>query len=348
MSKINLRDVPDFEQRSPSGKFHSFCRNLSLALGGVRNIGTWGGGHPFDLQLRTVPHGALVCPYHLHLAQWELFVVRSGNGVVRVEDEIHHVHAGDCFIHPPGEAHQITNMDSCDLELFIVADNPQLDACYYPDSNKWGLRPPGRFFRLAACDYFDGEDDGGDGTPNAHASFVPSPPPLAVAMRHWELSPFEQRKLSIDALPWEPWQSPKGKFRAAGKSISTALGAKGRTPVTHGGHPFDLELGRVPPGARICPFHSHSAQWEFYWFLAGTGEFRLGDEIFPIEPGDLVLAKPGVPHTFRNTGEVDLDYFLVADDPVTEFWHYPDSNKYGFSNPRKIFRITEVDYEDGE
>ena len=48
------------------------------------------------------------------------------------------------------------------------------------------------------------------------------------------------------------------------------------------------------------------------------------------------------------TGNVDLDYLLVADNPPNEFWHYPDSNKYGFRAPRKIFRATEVDYHDGE
>lgn len=356
MNKINLRDIPEQEQRSPSGKFHSFAKNISLALGGERNVGTWGGAHPFDLQLRRVPPGAAVCPYHLHLAQWELFVIRRGEATLRVDGVTHPVRTGDAFIHPPGEAHQLTNTGSGDLEVFIIADNPPLDAFFYPDSNKWGLRPPGRFFRLKECDYFDGEDDEApeprlrrtESSSATHASAQPTSPWPQHALAQGELAPFVRRKVSLDALPWEPWQSPKGKFRAAGKSISVALGAKGRTPLTQGGHPFDLELGRVPPGATICPFHSHSAQWEFYVFLAGTGEFRLGADRFAIEPGDCVLAKPGVPHNFRNTGDADLDYYLVADDPLTEFWHYPDSGKYGFSNPRRIFRLTEADYEDGE
>ena len=75
MHRIRIADLPWVEQHSPTKKFHSFCRNLSLALGGVRNAGTWGGGHPFDLQIRRLPPGAAVCPFHSHLAQWEMFVV---------------------------------------------------------------------------------------------------------------------------------------------------------------------------------------------------------------------------------------------------------------------------------
>ncbi len=348
MHKVNLRDIPEIEQRSPSGKFHSFARNVSLALGGVRNTGLWGGGHPFDVQIRSVPPGAAVCPFHLHLAQWELFVVRTGSGTLRVDDTQHHVRAGDCFIHPPGEAHQLINTDVRDLEVLIVADNPQLDAFHYPDSNKWGLRPPGSFFVLAEADYFQGEDAPDREPAPPAAPFTPTAAPLPGALCPWPIVPFAHRKTSLDALAWETWQSPQGRYRSAGRQVSAALGAKPRTPLTQGGHPFDLEQGRVPPGATVCPFHSHALQWELYLFTAGSGEFRLGEERFPIEPGDAVLARPGVPHTFRNTGPDDLDYFLVADDPAAEFWHYPDSQKFGFSSPRRIFRAVDADYFAGE
>lgn len=339
--KINLRDVPEKEQRSPSGKFHSFGRNLSLALGGIANTGAWGGGHPFDVQLRRIPAGAAVCPFHSHLAQWELFLVRSGGGTVRVGAETHAVRPGDAFIHPPGAAHQLRNTGDTDLEVLIVADNPFLDAFHYPDSDKWGLRPPGTFFRITPADYFDGEDEA---PPTSGGPvFKPAPPPAAVPLK-----PFAQRKVNLDDLDWETWESPDQKFRGAGRQVSLALGAKPRTPVGLGGHPFDLEVGRIPPGCRPCPFHSHSAQWEFYLFTAGRGVFRLGDRRFEVGPGDAVMAAPGVAHDMTCTGDTDLHYLLVADDPPVEFWHYPDSDKWGFNQPRKFFRMTEVGYDDGE
>jgi uncharacterized cupin superfamily protein len=335
MSKINLRDVPETEQRSPTGKFHSFAKNVSLALGGIRNAGVWGGGHPFDFQVRRIPPGAAVCPHHAHLAQWELFVVRRGAGTVRVGDERREVRTGDCFLHLPGEAHQLINTGDGELEVFIVADNPPLDACWYPDSQKWGLRPPGVFFKMAPVDYFEGEDT------------VVEPPPALPTLPQ-PSTPFSARCKNLDGIPWEDWQSPKGKFRGSFRGISLAFGAQHRTPQHQGGHPFDLELGKVPPGATLFPFHWHALQWEFYVFLEGCGEFRLSDATFAVEPGDCVMAAPGVGHGFRNTGNSDLLYFVIADDPPNEFWAYPDSNKFGFPKPRRIFRANDAEYSDGE
>lgn len=342
--KIRVRDLPELEQRSPSGKFHSYSRNLSLALGAPRNTGTWGGGHPFDCQIRRLPPGAAICPFHVHLGQWELFLIRSGEGTVRAGDERHPVRAGDCFIHPPGEAHQLINTGAADLEVLIVADNPAVDAFHYPDSNKWGIRPPDAFFRLTPAAYFDGEDES-------------APLPLAFAPGHYPAAalgitppttPFARRKVNLADVAWEDWSSPKGKFRSSGRQVSAALGAVGRAPLTQGGHPFDLEAGKLAPGALACPFHWHALQWEFYLFTEGCGEFRLGENRFAVEPGDAVMAAPFVAHSLRNTGGADLHYLCVADDPPADYWHYPDSGKYGFSSPRKIFRADEVDYFEGE
>jgi len=339
MNRVHIADLPWEEQYSPTKKFHSFARNISLALGGVRNAGTWGGGHPFDLQIRRIPPGAAVCPFHSHLAQWELYIVQSGQGTVRAGAETHPVETGDVFVHPPGEPHQLTNSGTTDLEVLIVADNPQLDAFYYPDSNKWGLRPPGKYFRTSEAAYFDGEEPAIVGA----APYRPSGSPPAPA-----LTPFAQRKLRSDDLPWEPWASPKGKFRATSKELSIALGAQRNTPTGLGGHPFDLELGKLAPGECGCPFHSHAAQWECFIFLTGTGSVRTTAGSNQIVAGDVILHPPGTSHQFSNTGDTDLLYYLVADNPPVDYWHYPDSGKWGLRAPRKFFRITEADYWDGE
>lgn len=344
MSRIHLTTVPELEQRSPGGKYHSHCRNLSLALGGVRNTGQWGGGHPFDLQIRRIPPGAAVCPYHAHLAQWELFMVRSGHGTVRVGDDRHSIRPGDVFFHPPGIAHQLANAGTVDLEVLIVTDNPLLDACHYPDSDKWGLRPPGIFFRLTHADYFEGEEPPSGAGQRVEVRNTNIADYFSAAGR----TPFSARLVNLEELAWESWASPRGRFAQAGKQVSVALGAKARQPLTQGGHPFDLEWGRVPAGKTAVPFHSHALQWECYFFQAGTGEFRLGEECFTVSAGDLVLAKPGVPHTFANTGAGDLVYLLVTDDPLADYVIYPDSGKCGFSSPRRTFRPADALYFDGE
>jgi uncharacterized cupin superfamily protein len=338
MPRIHLADISAIEARSSSGKFHSFCQNLSIALGGARNSGLAQGGHPFDVQIRRIPPGAAICPFHSHLAQWEFFVVRAGAGTVRVGHEKHAVKVGDFFVHPPGEPHQLVNTGATDLEVLIVADNPDLDACYYPDSNKWSLRSAG-IFRTTAAGYFEGEDDA---PADAHAYKPPvapeAPPP----------APFAERKSNLTALTWDIWQSPKQKYRADFAQLSEAIGAKRNTPTRLGGHPFDLELGKVSPGFCGCPYHSHVTQWELYIFLRGIAAFRTPSGIDHVGAGDIVLCPPGEAHQFTNTGADDVLYLLVADNPIHDVFYYPDSDKWGLRAPRKFFRLDEVDYWDRE
>jgi uncharacterized cupin superfamily protein len=158
MKKIRIADLPWEEFRSPRGKYRSSFQNVSLALGGKRDVGPWGGGHPFDLQLRRVPPGAAVCPLHAHTVQWELFVVLSGVATVRVDAETHRVEAGEAFIQPPGVAHQIVNTGAEDFVFYVIADNSPADSTYYPNSQKWQLKPQRKLFRMTEVDYFDGEE----------------------------------------------------------------------------------------------------------------------------------------------------------------------------------------------
>ena len=339
MNRVHLPSLPWDEIKSPTGKFHSFCQNISLALGGLRNTGTWGGGHPFDLQVRRIPPGAAVCPYHLHLGQRELFVVRSGSGTVRTSEGRTEVKTGDVFFHPPGAAHQLINSGAVDLEVLIVADNPPVDGGYYPDSDKWYLRPPVKLFRLTEVGYFDGEDTPVAGAAPYQLAPAPAAPPIA---------PFAQRKLHLDDVAWETWESPNKKFRSSYQEISIALGAKRNTLTGLGGHPFDLELNRLAAGECGYPFHSHAAQWELFFILEGHGIVRVGTESHVVTAGDVVLHPPGEAHQITASREADLVFLIITDNPPVDLWHYPDSNKWGHSTTRDFFRMNAADYWDGE
>lgn len=157
MKKINVGQLKWSPWKSPRGKYAQFGKGISDALGDVR--GGWPKkGHPFNVELVRVPPGKSACPYHLHTNQWEMFVVTSGTGVVRANGKRSKVVAGDAMMHPPGEAHELINTGKDDLVFYIIADNPTTDVFYYPDSKKWGIKSPRKFFRMQEVDYYESEE----------------------------------------------------------------------------------------------------------------------------------------------------------------------------------------------
>lgn len=155
-------------------------------------------------------------------------------------------------------------------------------------------------------------------------------------------------KVNLRTVPWMEWSSPGGKFHGAGQQLSLAVGAVEGARACDGGHPFDLEHGRLRPGKSGCPFHSHSSQYELYVIRTGRGTVRHGSAQREVEAGDAVMHPPGEAHQLINTGPTDLEYFLVADNPAVDVWSYPDSNKWGFRPRGGIFRRHDVHYYAGE
>jgi uncharacterized cupin superfamily protein len=156
-------------------------------------------------------------------------------------------------------------------------------------------------------------------------------------------------KVNTGTLEEDTWDSPKGKFRGAAKEISEALGRKPLSTDLLERHPFDVEILRVEPGQTPYPYHSHSAQWEFYHVISGTGTVRYKDGTTQVVAGDAFLFKPGEPHQIINDGAVDLIVYVVADNPIGESCHYPDSNKWLVRSPeRRIVRSEDLGYYDGE
>jgi uncharacterized cupin superfamily protein len=157
------------------------------------------------------------------------------------------------------------------------------------------------------------------------------------------------RKINTRDVVEESWSSPKGTFAGAGKQISLALGREPMSGDLDKRHPFDVEILRIPPGKTPYPFHSHSAQWEFYHVISGKGVARDERGTTPIEPGDAFIFRPGEAHAFTNDGSEDLVIYVIADNPFGESCHYPDSNKWVVRSPeRRLIRSDALDYYDGE
>jgi uncharacterized cupin superfamily protein len=157
------------------------------------------------------------------------------------------------------------------------------------------------------------------------------------------------RIINTNELEEYSWSSPKGKFAGAGKQVSEALGRLPQSTDLLQRHPFDVEILRIPPGKTPCPYHLHSAQWEFYHVISGSGTARDGGGTTPIKAGDAFLFKPDEPHQIINSGEADLVLYVVADNPIGESLYYPDSQKWAVRAPeRRLLRGEALDYYDGE
>src|SRR5213595_509629 len=76
---------------------------------------------------------------------------------------------------------------------------------------------------------------------------------------------------------------------------------------------------------------------------------RRQDEV---EPGDAFIFGPNEPHQLINSGDEDLIYYVIADNPIGESGYYPDSGKWKVNKSsaadRVVIKGQETDYFDGE
>lgn len=162
MKKINVSEIKEDPWQSPKGKYAVAFTGISEALGRDPQSLDLAKRWPFDLELSRMPTGKSNFPFHAHSAQWEMYLIVSGNGSVRDKDGSTNVVAGDAFIFGPNEAHQITNSGTVDLMYYVIADNPIGESAYYPDSKKWKANKTSAADRVVIkgpeADYFDGEE----------------------------------------------------------------------------------------------------------------------------------------------------------------------------------------------
>jgi uncharacterized cupin superfamily protein len=113
------------------------------------------GGSVYELDA-----GQSVCPYHYEQPEEEWLVVLVGRPTLRDPDGEHELAEGDtvCFLAGPDGAHKVTNRTDEPVRILMLSTKATTAVAVYPDSNKVGVWPPGKLFRLDdAVDYFDGE-----------------------------------------------------------------------------------------------------------------------------------------------------------------------------------------------
>jgi uncharacterized cupin superfamily protein len=160
------------------------------------------------------------------------------------------------------------------------------------------------------------------------------------------------RKVNINEIKEEAWQSPGGKYAVSFKGISEALGREPASLDLSKRHPFDLEWNRVPPGKSNFPYHAHSAQWELYLIVSGEGKVRDKDGTTEVVAGDAFIFGSDEAHQLINSGKEDLVYYVIADNPIGESSYYPDSGKWKVNKSsaadRVVIKGRETDYFGGE
>ena len=107
------------------------------------------------------------CPYHLHHAQEEMFIVLEGSGTLRVDGEMLPLKSGDVVFIPPGPEypHQIINTSEAPLKYLSISTRETPEICEYPDSGKFlaeGSLDKSTPFEVIerrgmSLDYWDGE-----------------------------------------------------------------------------------------------------------------------------------------------------------------------------------------------
>ena len=101
------------------------------------------------------------------------------------------------------------------------------------------------------------------------------------------------------------------ELRAAGPPAGG--GPVERIPL-HQGRGSTVNLVRVlaPHGV---PTEMHREHDEIMHILEGEGEFRIGDRVVRVKPGDVVIAPAGTHHGAKTGGLVLLSIFAPGQDP---------------------------------
>ncbi len=130
------------------------------AMLGLRNLGA---------SYNVVPPGKSSCPFHVHHAEDEMFVILEGVGEYRFGEKTYPVKAGDVLGAPAGDAawaHQLINTGTTPIRYLGISTNSPIEVVEYPDSGKFlvSSRRPGdkgklRFVGRAETtrDYWEGE-----------------------------------------------------------------------------------------------------------------------------------------------------------------------------------------------
>jgi len=147
---VNIHDVPtEGDEADPPG-YRARMARFGPSIGAEHL-----GGSVYDLD-----PGESVCPYHYEHPEEEWLLVLAGGPTLRDPEGEHELVEGDlvCFPEGPDGAHKVTNRTDEPVRILMLSTRAKTAVAVYPDSNKVGVWPLGKLFRIEdAVDYYDGE-----------------------------------------------------------------------------------------------------------------------------------------------------------------------------------------------
>jgi uncharacterized cupin superfamily protein len=158
VSIVNLFDVEaQWDEDDPAGYGTGYVR-----------VGPLVGSEQVGLSVYELPPGQSICPYHYEIGFEEWLFVLVGRPTLRTPDGERELAPWDVAFFPNGEdgAHKVTNRTDETARVAMLSNKGDPGVSVYPDSNKVGVWPPGKLFRLGdAVDYWDGEAEPPASTP---------------------------------------------------------------------------------------------------------------------------------------------------------------------------------------
>jgi uncharacterized cupin superfamily protein len=140
---------PEYDSSDPEG-YRAGMDRFGPKIGATQL-----GGSVYEL-----PPGQSICPYHYEIGFEEWLFVLTGRPTLRTPEGTRELRPWDVAFFPDGPdgAHKVTNNTDETSRVAILSNKGDPGAAVYPDSDKIGIWPPNKLFRIGdAVDYWDGE-----------------------------------------------------------------------------------------------------------------------------------------------------------------------------------------------
>lgn len=127
LDELEFRDERDEHDAQPP-QFRCLDAEVGFVIG-ARKLG---------YRVSTLEPGQRFCPLHSHAREEELFFVLDGEPSVRTLSGNLRCRKGDFVALPVGESgtHQLLNESDAPATVMLLARTEEVEACYYPDSDK--------------------------------------------------------------------------------------------------------------------------------------------------------------------------------------------------------------------